>query len=50
MDDLERKGLLEPYQGVIDQQLDNGITEQIKVKPVRCNKKVWIPHKPFIKM
>ena len=50
LDYLKRKNLLENYQAVFDQQLDDGIIEEIEVKPAQYDEKIWIPHRPVIKM
>ena len=47
---LDNKGLTDQYQAVFDQQLADGIIEEIKVKPSEYNDKIWIPHRPIIKM
>ena len=46
---LDNKGLTDKYQAVFDQQLADGIIEEIKVKPSEYNDKIWIPHRPVIK-
>lgn len=50
LDHQKRKNLLEKYQGVFDQQLADGITEDIDVKPADNWQKIWIPHRPVINM
>ncbi|XP_050687354.1 uncharacterized protein LOC126980939 [Eriocheir sinensis] len=50
VDHLKRKGLINKYQEVFDKQLEDGIIEEIKVKPSDYDKYVWIPHRPVIKM
>ena len=50
LDHLKRKGLVEKYQAVFDQQLADGIIEEIEVKPEQYNEKIWIPHRPVIKV
>ena len=47
---LNNKGLKDRYEAVLDQQLADGIIEEIKVKPSEYNNKIWIPHRPVIKM
>ena len=47
---LDKKGLTERYQSVFEQQLSDGIIEEITVKPSEYQDKVWIPHRPVIKM
>ena len=47
---LNRKGLLLDYQNVFEQQLTDGIIEQIFVQPSDYDKFVWIPHRPVIKV
>ena len=46
---LKRKGLVNKYQDVFDKQLEDGIIEEIKVKPSEYNNYVWIPHRPVIR-
>ena len=50
LDHLKKKGLLDKYQAVFDQQLADGIIEEIEVKPEQYNQKIWIPHRPVIKV
>ena len=47
--DLDNKGLLSPYQEVFNQQLSDGIIEEIDVHPDDYHKYIWIPHRPVIK-
>ena len=47
---LQSKNLIDKYQAVFDQQLAEGIIEEIKVKPSEYKDKIWIPHRPIIKM
>ena len=46
---LKRKDLVNKYQDVFDKQLEDGIIEEIKVKPSEYNNYVWIPHRPVIR-
>lgn len=48
-DHLKRKGLINKYQEEFDKQLEDGIIEEIKVKPSNYEKYVWISHRPVIK-
>ncbi len=47
---LNNKNLTEKYEAVFDQQLADGIIEEIKVDPSEYKNKIWIPHRPIIKM
>ena len=47
---LKKTGLVDKYQAVFDQQLADGIIEEIEVKPTQYNEKGWIPHRPVIRM
>ena len=49
VNNLEQKGLLQAYQEVFHQQMEDGIIERILVKPEEFDKYVWIPHRPIIK-
>ena len=50
MDHLGKKGLISKYEEVFDKQLEDGIIEEISVKPSDYNNYTWIPHRPVIKM
>ena len=47
---LNNKGLKDRYEAVLDQQLADGIIEEISVKPSEYHQKIWIPHRPVIKL
>ncbi|XP_068213417.1 uncharacterized protein [Palaemon carinicauda] len=44
------KGLTDKYQAVFDQQLADGIIEEIDVRPNEYQNKIWIPHRPVLKL
>lgn len=46
---LEKKGLLEAYGAVFDQQLNDGIIEEIPVSECVDGKKVFIPHREVVR-
>ena len=47
---LRNKNLVAKYEAVFDQQLADGIIEEIKIDPSEYKTKIWIPHRPVIKM
>ena len=50
MEHLGKKGLISKYEEVFDKQLEDGIIEEISVKPSDYNNYTWIPHRPVIEM
>ncbi|XP_064117675.1 uncharacterized protein LOC135223100 [Macrobrachium nipponense] len=46
---LQQKGMLDAYQEVFQNQLKEGIIEEIDVNPQTFDKYIWIPHRPVIK-
>lgn len=46
---LNYQNLIDQYQAVFDQQLEDGIIERIFVDPSDYDKHVWIPHRPVVK-
>ncbi|XP_068200659.1 uncharacterized protein [Palaemon carinicauda] len=49
MEHLNRKGLLSKYEEVFDNQLNDGIIEEINVSPSDYDNYTWIPHRPVIR-
>ena len=46
---FNKKGLIKKYEEIFDNQLKDGIIEEIKVHPSNYNNYTWIPHRPVIK-
>ena len=47
---LNKKGLIKKYEEIFDNQLEDGIIEEIKVHPSNYNNYTWIPHRPVIRI
>ena len=46
---FNKKGLIKKYEEIFDNQLKDGIIEEIKVHPSNYNNYTWIPHRPVIR-
>ena len=45
----DKKGLIKKYEEIFDNQLEDGIIEEIKVHPSNYNNYTSIPHRPIIR-
>jgi len=49
LDKLNKAGLYEEYNDVLDKQLCDSIIEEVSLEDVDVNDHVWIPHRPVIR-
>ena len=47
---LNKKGLIKKYEEIFDNQLKDGIVEEIKVHPSNYNNYTWISHRLIIRI
>ena len=47
---LEQRNLYEAYNAVLQQQLQDGILEEISLSDINIEEHVWVPHRPVVKM